>query len=308
MGSAFCLRQQNSHFKLLGFFKEANPVDFMGNLFNMQGSCQWSGDEYDFMTNHLAGLPEGCTAVSDNNNLYMDLKPRQGGTLDIGVYMDEDCAIEYGGSKSTAEILEEYYANNGNNGEDDEGDEMNVTGNMSQFNQALKDFQYCQPCHTFDLSNQGGYNNNNNGGRRLEDGEEEGDGEQEGDEGENQEEDNDQQNEQGDNDEEDEQSNGNAFICQDYNGDQGVNQCAYFSQQGDMSKASLRDVAIASAQGGLTRTFVAVDVQERSWWARLGFLTISVLVFLVGLLLFCVLVKKKSRRVLGNKTEPLIKK
>lgn len=80
-----------------------------------------------------------------------------------------------------------------------------------------------------------------------------------------------------------------------------VNQCSMFAQTTSMKIASLRDVELARQQGAI----VPVHVRQDSWWAKYGFLVFSILVFLVGLILFCRVSSIISNKQVGF-SEPLL--
>jgi hypothetical protein len=261
---------QNTHYQLLGFFKEENPLDFLDVLFQHQGSCTWSETDYSFMTSGLYELPQGCTAtgVYDKTNtnkyqLYMDLKPASSGRIDIGLYINSKCSIEYTGSMTVDEITQKKVSAN------DDGSSSAAVfpySSLAQWNNGLAAFQTCQPCRTFDLSSN---NNNNNadGGDNVND----------------------------------------PFTCNDAAGNSGVNQCSAFAQKTDMYKASLHEITTSTLQGGMIRTNTVADGRW-GWWGQFGFLLTSSLIFLVGLLSFCAFAKTKRKRIFAgiNPKEPLL--
>lgn len=148
------------------------------------GSCLWSSDEYNLMVDHVYGLPQGCTSsgvYADNQHqeqFYLDLKPKSAGGIDIGVYSDNRCSMEYSGGISTQKIWRKYVsnqaeaANNYNNGadnnyedgaaNDEDGDDDNSIQysqtieykKIQSVNKALQAFQVCQPCLNCNSVNQ----------------------------------------------------------------------------------------------------------------------------------------------------------
>lgn len=82
----------------------------------------------------------------------------------------------------------------------------------------------------------------------------------------------------------DDNVNGGLFQCNDDAGYTNVNQCMKFATKTDMEVASYRDVALASRQGGITRTYSA-DVRP-SFWAEWGLLILSILLFFTGIFVF----------------------
>lgn len=236
----------------------------MEALSQHQGSCSWSDGNANAVADSIEWLPQECTqtefVTSNGQYLYFDLKPRRNGGVDVGLYTDNICSMEYLGSETTVDaLLGDYY-----------GYEVASEETLDSLNNALDDFKVCTPCRTFDF----------NSYYQAEEDEEDGDGEGEGND-----------------------PNANDFVCQDDAGYDGANQCMMFAQ--NTRKASFRDVSKASQQGTITRTYDATD-STQSWWEAWGFLLISILVFLIGLVLFCSVAVKRKRVSSSSRTEPLI--
>jgi hypothetical protein len=269
---------------LLGFFKEQYPLEFLEVLSNHQGTCTWKeatsdvvddnaeaedADEGDnavaddsskitTMTNGLKWLPAGCieskTLIEEGSAsyLYFNLQPKYGGNFDVGLYTDSSCIVPYtyptGGDTSitVSSVLNTYY-----------GYEIDTSNSISTMNSLLDDFKVCQPCRTYDVTN------------NVDDG------------------------------------NGNWFVCNDSAGYAGVNMCNMFATTTTIEKASFRDVSTASSQTTIVRTYSATDVTE-TWWQRWGFLLLSALVFVFGLLCFVsVAVKRKRSNTMLNNRKKL---
>ena len=237
-----------------------------------QGYCLLDEYEYEFMEYGRDVFPEDCqqTAnVAESGNLiYYGTQPRVGGGMGIGLYEDRACSIPYFGDADIEDIVGDVME------EDEENNQEEIT--LSQFlarwNQNLETFKTCQPCKTYDLSYVGnGKNNGENGERKLE------------------------------NENANDANQGN-FLCQDATGGQGANQCMVFAQQTQMTRASYNDISLATRQDTIVRSN-AKQVGP-SWWSRWGFLLISILVFLIGMLMFCS-VSNSSKRVDAN-SEPLL--
>jgi hypothetical protein len=280
-----------TNFKLLGFFKNTDPVDFVQILAQHQGSCTWSDGEFNNMEDDLEWLPQACTMTEvavGNSYLYFDLKPTRGGELDIGLYTEETCTTEYVGTDHTpSSVLSEYT-----------GESIDVESSMSKWNEALAPFKVCQPCRTYDF----GYVPSANEDRRLEEEADDND-----DQNANEEEQEENANDDGgnDNNDDEEDPNHQYFICEDDDGNAGINQCAQFAQNTDIHKASFRDLNLASRQGTIVRTFTSSDSTE-SWWSAWGFLLISCLVFVLGLLAFCSVAVKRKKKISSTRNEPLL--
>lgn len=185
-GSSRCAKMDchltNTHFELLGYFKEPSYYDWMEQLFKHQGVCLWDSDEYQFMQFEREAWPLACTqsASSDENGntIYFDLKPRSGGGMEIGLYTDYRCSVDYLGRELNAEsVIYAYYTANGGDGDDqqqdnggDDGGEYydNVYGlsqNIDKWNEAFDIFHYCHPCKTYNLTYEptDGYSSQNDG-------------------------------------------------------------------------------------------------------------------------------------------------
>lgn len=82
----------------------------------------------------------------------------------------------------------------------------------------------------------------------------------------------------------DDDSNGGYFQCDDDAGYTNVNQCMKFATQTNMAVASFQDVALASRQGAIARSWVS-DVRP-SFFAEWGLLIIACVVFVLGVFAF----------------------
>lgn len=250
---------QSSHYKLLGFFKEYDPEEFLTQLNKYQGSCLLDENEYEFMENARDVFPQYCTQTNhvaeDGSRLYYATKPGTDGGMGIGLYEDKVCTIPYDGETSVDDFIG-YLV-------DVDGSEQSVDDFVDRWNNNLRHFKTCQPCQTYTLSSR---QQNANRFRALEDAQDE--------------------------------NNGNQDYC-----DGSFNQCMYFATQTEMTRASYDDMTLATQQGTIVRSH-AVRV-ERTWWSKWGFLVVSILVFLIGLLMFCCVAKRSSRRAVGT-TQPLL--
>lgn len=174
----------NTHFSLIGFFKEPNYGEWMEQLFKHEGDCVWTDEEFQFMQGDRDAWPEECGATgfttSSGSTLYYDLKPAPYGSYDIGLYTDSACIEEYTGDEYTAKDVV-----GGDNGGDDGGD---LYDDLATWNSAFDVFKQCQPCKAYMLTDivagmgyeanadgnrYGDADANNNGGRlrKLQDGE-----------------------------------------------------------------------------------------------------------------------------------------
>jgi hypothetical protein len=296
-GSERCVKLdchlRNTHFKVLGYYKQYGVNEFFEQLFGHQGSCSWTEASYSFMENSRELWPEECTqsAVTDasGSSVYYDVKPLSGGKMTIGLYKDAACAQTYTGSLTVQEVLQAIDANNNQNDDGDGGNAYNAGNKVNEptfgseewfdeWNAALGTYRTCQPCKVSSLGNGAS-------GRRLED---QGDG--------------------NDNGAAEQNDDGGMFGCQDANGNQGVNQCALFAMNTDVAVATFRDVRLATLQGTITRAYGAGVTSKAlsKWWRNWGFFTISSLVFLIGICMFCCYAKIKRRTSNPDAKEPLL--
>jgi hypothetical protein len=231
---------EGTAYKPLGYFRQANPVEFISLLAKHQGSCALSDGQINAMTNAIAWLPQGCTlsttALSDGSYLYYDFKPTTGGGVEVALYADESCSVEYSGSEyNIAAVLNAQY-----------GYDVNYEQDLASLNTALDAFKVCTPCRTYKLSSMTSSNAdaNSNG---------------------------DDANQNGNADNGD--PNNLNFVCEDDAGDAGINQCMAFAQNTEIYKASFSELAAASQQRTITRTYGAAELSQ-TWWQAWGFFTL----------------------------------
>lgn len=174
----------NTHFSLLGFFKEPHYDDWMEQLFKHEGDCVWTDDEYQFMQENREAWPNGCTQTmfmagtegGSSTPIYYDVKPMPYGEFGIGLYLDSACINEYAGDLSVAIVvskMKEFYNNGNDDGGEDQHDDDNenwvtLAEELDLWNSAFEVFKQCQPCKAYDLTNivaGRGYKANKNGNR-----------------------------------------------------------------------------------------------------------------------------------------------
>lgn len=242
----------NTHYSLLGFFKEPQYDNWMDQLFSIEGDCVWNDQEYSFMQGERAGWPTACTQTffaNEGSPIYYDIKPSPYGDLDIGLYTDSSCSSEYSGSLTANEVVQgmvcggyvqpdesvvqvmcgsnytyqyqdydawkaEQASGKNYNSEDGQG-KWTLEQDLYQWNQAFDVFKQCQPCMTYDLTNsisKYAYKNQEVENRYV-------DGE-----------------------------NNGAFYC----GQDSVNQCQLFASQSQLISATVKDIELAGDQGTIT--------------------------------------------------------
>jgi len=146
----------DTHFELLGFFKEPNYHEWMEQLFKHQGVCLWTDEEYSFMSQEWYFWPCYCSATGqtdeNGNALYYDTKPMPEARIGLGLYTDSRCKYDYTGELDVATVLK----NSGSNSV------SQLEENLQTWNDAFDVYKVCQPCKAYDL----GYNSNNEGNRQ----------------------------------------------------------------------------------------------------------------------------------------------
>ncbi|GKZ00810.1 hypothetical protein MPSEU_001032700 [Mayamaea pseudoterrestris] len=133
----------NTHFTLLGFFKNYDYDDWMEQLFKHQAFCLWSQNQYNFMDKYRDWWPQGCSSTGKkdgNGYVYIDIKPGTGGTMGLGLYTDSSCTIEYKrGRVKLSNVVQKYYGSS-------------VNDHIDTWNEAFSTFHTCQPCKAYTLS------------------------------------------------------------------------------------------------------------------------------------------------------------
>lgn len=180
-GSSRCAKMDchldDTHFSLLGFFKHKSYDDWMEQLFKHEGICVWNDEEYAFMKNARKAWPQGCidsyTTTSDGTEIYYDIKPVQGGDIEVGLYTDTRCISEYQPTSSndpiTVEnVLGNFFGDASGSGDDYYYDFSSDTlqQSMQRWNNAFAKFRVCQPCVAYDIENTDGskFANDDGGG------------------------------------------------------------------------------------------------------------------------------------------------
>uniref|UniRef100_A0A7S3P8Z8 Uncharacterized protein n=1 Tax=Amphora coffeiformis TaxID=265554 RepID=A0A7S3P8Z8_9STRA len=292
VGSDRCVKMDchlpNTHFKLLGYYKQYGVNEFFEQLFAHQGSCTWSQNQYYFMENNRQTWPEECTqsAVKDENGAYVyyDIVPLSGGRMTIGLYSDAQCSVTYTGSLTIEEAIQAKEEGNDDGNTGQYRKDFGSDDWFDRWNGALDQYKTCQPCLVSTLSNSARR-------RKLEEDAGDANGEDGG-------------------EEEAAEKDYGQFACQDAAGNQGANQCALFAMNTDVQPATFRDVRLASLQGTITQANAVgiASTPRQKWWRAWGFFTLASIVFLAGLIMFCCFVKVKRRTTYASKAanEPLL--
>lgn len=135
----------DTHFSLLGFFREPNYDEWMEQLFKHEGDCLWDDEEYRFMQGDRDAWPQGCvnTIFRDertNNTIRYAIKPAPYGDMDIGLYTDGGCVEEYTGSLAAEEILRTMICD----GYVDGGEDDFVANWLCSTNKTYYDYNYAK--------------------------------------------------------------------------------------------------------------------------------------------------------------------
>lgn len=250
-----CHLGSSSNFELLGLYKVSNYNDWLYSLGMNIASCD-NVDRTSLIYDEM--LPEGCVQINNGNNnngqggLYYALKPTAGGSIDLGLYTDSSCSIEYTrGDKNVYSLISNRQnrrslEENGNNG----NGQMSLSTYMTSLNQALDQYKVCTPCRAYNIPHLKGMQASFNQNRQYgEDGQAQDQQQQQA-----------QQNGQQQNGQQQQgggyqtyaqrdigQMTSYEFMCNTASGMRSPNQCSLFSQ--NMQSASFQDVALAAQQG-----------------------------------------------------------
>jgi hypothetical protein len=251
--------EPNTHFKLIGFFKEPNYREWLEQLFKYEGDCVWDDNEYEFMQRYREDWPQYCTKTefSENGNyLYYDTKPSSYGSMDIGLYTDYKCVEEYTGNATTVEsVLYAAYSSDYAYGLEKE---------LKAWNDAFDVFKTCLPCRAVDLIDIVAGSNAEKSGDATER----------------------YSFYENDDDQDDDRNTHNedeGFRCNEDSGSADVNQCMKFKTTTNMYSASINDVILAENQGSVTAVQIGITTygetesrhrtagfQQLVAWALLG--------------------------------------
>jgi len=246
-GSERCAKMdchlESTHFSLLGFFKHKSYDDWMEQLFKHEGMCVWTDEEYAFMKNARESWPEGCIKsgkyTADGEYIYYDIKPIQGGDIEMGLYTDTQCITEYQSTGKQDPITVENILGNFLLQKGDYYDFYDDTleDSMARWTSAFNKFRLCQPCVAYDMENI-------DGTKYMGDDYYGGDGNNNNNEG------------------------GNMFDCYDDADYTNVNQCMKFMAKTAINTATFRDMSLGRYQGTLTATQMNGLSGVRSWRAE----------------------------------------
>lgn len=288
---------EDTNFSVLGFFKHRNYDDWMEQLFKHEGMCVWTEEEYAFMKNARKAWPQGCvdsgstvTIDDASYDLYYNIKPLRNGRIEVGLYTDTECIVDYSVSTDKLEdIVGNLFTENGGSGSGDNGNydfsSDSLSDSLDRWHSAFDVWQTCHPCVAYDIENLDGtkytqYDDYYNGGRKL-------GGEY--------------------------SPEGDIFECYDDAGYTNVNQCMKFSAKTVMKTATFRDLSLARTQATLAQYplsgfFEEDDHYHRHTMASLGtyFFLIAVVVAFVYSLINLFVVCKAVRRTSADSKVSLL--
>jgi hypothetical protein len=250
----------------LGFFRQDAPVEFLALLAKYQGSCSFDDGEATAVADGAAWLPQQCTQAQLEDGTAIYFDLQPKSNGAVDVALYTDYKCSMLYSGSTsAATVLSTHY----------GYDIALEDSMKSLNSALDTFKVCTPCRTFDLTN------TPEAAAAAQ--------EVEGEEGAA---------------EQAEYVN-TGFVCNDSAGNAGVNQCAMFAQNSQISSASMSEIGAASRQGSITRLYASAEGKE-SWWQAWGFFFMSCIVFVIGMVCFCSIAVKRKRITSSNKNEPLL--
>lgn len=150
--------EPNTNFQLLGFFKDQNTQEWLNTLTYGEGACIWDRNEYTTMQTDRSDWPEQCTMsntkLDDGSYLYIGQRPIPQGRIELGLYTNSLCSMDYLGSEKSLEEVMQYYLNKEND------EQSNYSFPFEDWNNALDVFKTCQPCVTYKpLADNGNCNN-----------------------------------------------------------------------------------------------------------------------------------------------------
>lgn len=256
----------------LGYFMEDAPATFLQLLAQHQGSCTWSETTANALEDASEWLPQECTQTE------IVVHNVQGSATYVRFDLKPMARGGIDIGLYTDNKCSQEYMGSEVTVEDvlksHYGYDIEYSTTIEYVNEALDAFKVCTPCRTFDLSYDSAQNQN------AEQEEEEGNEEDGGD------------------------PNNDNFVCQDNAGYKGINQCKVFAQ--NSKTASFRYVSAASQQGTILKTYASVDTSE-TWWQAWGFFMISLIVFVLGMVCFCLNAVKRKRVSSSDKNQPLLR-
>lgn len=177
--------EPDTHWQLLGFYKESGYTKWFEQLFKHQGYCLWNHEgTFKFMYGYYSSWPRQCTKtqaqLSDGSYLYYEMKPLEDANMTVGLYTDWRCRQEYTGDDfSVSDLLgDKAIRYDEKNNDDNMNDEYDwnqgvILGeNLRYWNEAMSVYKVCQPCKAYNLklNYQTDEDDFNNDRRSLEDG------------------------------------------------------------------------------------------------------------------------------------------
>jgi len=131
-----CHDTNSTNWELAGVYKSSLGFDndsFYEQLFKHQGYCLWtSSSDYSFMQAMRGEMGDPCQYV--DNNLYIGIKPTEGGNITQALYSDSSCENE-----SSAYSVDEYVSR----------DCGSVEESFDKWNTLMEAYKTCQSCRAY---------------------------------------------------------------------------------------------------------------------------------------------------------------
>jgi hypothetical protein len=147
--------EPNSHFQLLGVYKETDGLtDWAEQLFKHEGYCVWQSDAYEFMQKYRETWPSSCYQLSlsdwNGNTVYLGPKPLGEGNVTFGIYVDNTCGQESPSFTFSDYVIRHYYYYYYNKAKG-EAQAAVWESTFDLWNTYMNTYKTCQPCRAYSL-------------------------------------------------------------------------------------------------------------------------------------------------------------
>ena len=138
--------EEDTHFSLLGIFKQDQPYYWIEQLFKHEGYCLWGQDQAGSMIDTEGYWPVSSCIQSDvtgeQGPIYYRSKPLMFGGMTLGLYSDSSCMVDYKGKVSVQAVLG-----------DADSDLRSLYTNLKDWEKLFGYYRTCQPCVTYNRAN-----------------------------------------------------------------------------------------------------------------------------------------------------------
>ena len=144
--------ERNTEWELLGVYKEYDGLeDWAEQLFKHQAYCLWDEETYENMQTWREEWPVECEELqylidSEGNTIYAHLKPVYGGSISMGLYIDDKCTQE--SVNTYFDYIHSYYTYYVSEDQAD-GAVQTWLDMIDGWNDAMDLFKICQPCRAY---------------------------------------------------------------------------------------------------------------------------------------------------------------